>query len=467
MANRAPTAIKDYSRFLSRIAQCRRPSAIRVLTDILARSPPTMISLAGGLPNPKLFPFASASIKLKDGSSLELGEERMAKALQYGPTPGDTHLQQQMRDLISHYHNPPNPDWVVSVSAGNQDALDKAFTMLVNSSDRLEEVPMPKELDAQNKGPAGKLHPGDFVLIENPTYSGVINAFSPLTSNVLPVDTDKNGMRPDKLLHMLEPWKPEDAKNPASDIPRVLYTIPNGSNPTGFSLTEERKREIYQIAREYDLIILEDDPYYFLQYQQPFAPSFLSMDVDGRVLRFDSFSKILSSGLRLGILSGPKPLIDNINLHSQVSTIQPSGISQMMVSTLFDKWGTSGFEEHIEKVIDFYRSQKEAIIESCKKHLTGIATWEEPSAGMFLWIKIHGLSNNDTTDLIQTKAMAKQVLLCPGSVFLADGYKSAKPASPYVRAAFSVATPENIDLGIQRLAELIKEDHQNQKAGQS
>nr|DBA29085.1 TPA: hypothetical protein GDO54_009346 [Pyxicephalus adspersus] len=411
----------NYARFLTAVSAARQPSPIRAMTDLLMRSPPTVISLAGGIPNPDTFPFKAASITLNDGTAIEIGDGLMKKALQYNSTSGIPELVSWLKDLQKKLHNPPTLDYSpekgqmeLCVTTGSQEGLSKVFEMLVN--------------------------PGDNVLLDAPTYSGTLAAVKPLGCNLIGVPTDQHGIIPTALKDILSRWRPEDATNPEKNSPKVLYTIPNGGNPTGASLTEERKIEIYQIARKYDLIIVEDDPYYFLQFNKPWAPSFLSMDVDGRVIRADSMSKILSSGIRIGFLSGPKPLIDRIILHMQVSTLQTSTFTQIMTYQLLQKWGVEGFLKHIDRVIDFYKSQRDAMLASADKWLTGLAEWHSPSAGMFLWIKIKGVP--DTHQMIMQKAISNQVLLVPGSAFNTN---SSEPSS-YVRASFSLSSPEQMDL---------------------
>ena len=175
------------------------------------------------------------------------------------------------------------------------------------------------------------------------------------------------------------------------------------------------------------------------------------MDTDGRVLRFDSLSKILSAGIRIGWVTGPKPLVERIVLHSQVTSLHTSGVSQVMVYALLEKWGIQGFLDHVDRVSEFYKSKKDAFIQSAEKHLTGLAEWNEPNAGMFVWLKL--LGTDDSAQLIQEKAMEKKVLMVPGFEFFPIERKT-----PYVRAAYSTASPEDIDVALARLAELLKEN---------
>ncbi|XP_077444342.1 kynurenine/alpha-aminoadipate aminotransferase, mitochondrial isoform X2 [Stigmatopora argus] len=352
----------------------------------------------------------------------------MKRALQYSASGGIPELLTWMKNLQKELHNPPTANYApdqgqmdMCVTTGSQEGLCKVFEMLVN--------------------------PGDDVLLDSPTYPGTLAALQPLGCNIVNVPSDQHGMIPAGLKEVLSRWDPSDCRRP-----KVLYTIPNGGNPTGASMTAQRKKEVYELARIYDMLIIEDDPYYFLQFDKPWAPTFLSMDVDGRIIRTDSFSKILSSGLRIGFVTGPRPLVDRVVLHIQASTMHTSTFTQLMVSQVLHSWGQEGFLEHIDGVIEFYRKQRDAMISSAYKWLTGLAKWHAPSAGMFLWLELTGV--RDTRRLIVEKALEKEVLLVPGDVFLIN---SDEPCA-FVRAAFSLATPEQIDEAFRRLADLIRED---------
>uniref|UniRef100_A0A087XG08 Kynurenine/alpha-aminoadipate aminotransferase, mitochondrial n=1 Tax=Poecilia formosa TaxID=48698 RepID=A0A087XG08_POEFO len=423
----------NYARFLTAVSGARKPSPIRLLTELQQRSPPSLISLAGGAPNPNTFPFQSATIQVKNGQTVTFDETAMKRALQYSASNGIPELLTWMKNLQKDLHNPPTIGYSqekgqmdMCVTTGSQEGLCKIFEMLVN--------------------------PGDNVLLDAPTYSGTLAALQPLGCNIINVPSDQHGMIPEALKEVLSRWDQSEVHKPCSTAPRILYTIPNGGNPTGASMTAERKRDVYKLAQLYDMLIIEDDPYYFLQFEKPWAPTFLSMDVDGRIIRTDSFSKILSSGLRIGFVTGPKPLVDRIVLHIQASTMHTSTFTQLMVSQLLHSWGQDGFLQHIDRVIEFYKTQRDAMINSADKWLKAdVAEWHAPSAGMFLWMKLRGVA--DTQQLIMEKALEKEVLLVPGGVFMID---SSDPC-PYVRAAFSLSTPEQIDEAFRRLSLLIKE----------
>ncbi|XP_041042944.1 kynurenine/alpha-aminoadipate aminotransferase, mitochondrial isoform X1 [Carcharodon carcharias] len=422
----------NYFRYINAVSAARKASPIRELTALLQRSPPTMISLATGMPNPNMFPFETADFTIKGGLKISFSRDTMNRALQYSASNGIPELISWLKDLQKRIHNPPSVSYSpeqgqmdLCVTNGSQEGLSKLFEMLIS--------------------------PGDTVLLDTPTYPGTLFALQPLGCKILSIASDQHGLIPQSLSDILSKWKPEDAKNPASGIPRVLYTIPNGGNPTGASMPADRKREVYQIARKYDLLIIEDDPYYFLQFEKPWIPSFLSLDVDGRVIRTDSFSKILSSGLRIGFITGPKPLIDRVILHIQVSTMHVSTFTQLMVAQLLQQWGQDGFLKHVDSVVQFYIRQRDAMQSSAERWLKDEVDWHVPNAGMFFWMKLKRIP--DTYQLISEKAVQKGVLFVPGRAFMLD---SSTPCS-YIRASFSISTHEQIDQGLQRLATLIKE----------
>lgn len=422
----------NYSRFLTATSLARKPSPIRSTVDIMSRAPKTLISLAPGSPNPNTFPFKSAVFTVENGRTIQLEGGMIKTALQYSPSYGIPELLSWLKQLQIKLHNPPTVYYPPSqgqmdlcITSGCQDGLCKAFEMLIN--------------------------PGDTILVNEPLFPGTLYAMKPLGANIINVPSDEHGIIPEGLKKILSQWKPEDSKDPTKKTPKFLYTVPNGNNPTGYSLTGDRKKEIYELARKYDFLIIEDDPYYFLQFSKPWEPTFLSMDVDGRVIRADSFSKILSSGLRVGFMTGPKSLIERIVLHTQVSTLHPCTLSQLMVSQLLYQWGEEGFLAHVDRTIDFYKNQRDLVLAAADKWLSGLAEWHAPKAGMFLWIKVKGIS--DTKELIEKKAIEREVLLVPGNSFYVDG---SAPTS-FFRASFSLVTPAQMDTAFQRLAHLIKE----------
>eukprot|EP01114_Cavostelium_apophysatum_P017834 TRINITY_DN5385_c0_g1_i1.p1 TRINITY_DN5385_c0_g1~~TRINITY_DN5385_c0_g1_i1.p1 ORF type:complete len:426 (-),score=84.91 TRINITY_DN5385_c0_g1_i1:15-1292(-) len=418
--------LMDYSRFISRRSARRKPSPIRELQPLLKI--PGMISLGGGMPNSALFPFDKISVTLKEGSKGDIDDAMLAKGLQYSPSYGLPELVDWLKKQQTEEHKLSEggvPEWDICVTTGSQDAMSKAFDMLCNE--------------------------GDYIITENPTYSGAIAAMQPLALNLIGIDTDENGMQPEKLEKVLSSW--DFASKPL----RVIYTIPTGQNPSGATLSLERRKQLYQIASKYDLVIIEDDPYYYLQLP-PYKSSasveplnsLLSMDKDGRVLRFDSFSKIMSSGLRLGWVTGPKVLVERIQLDQQASALHPCGLSQVVLLDALQRLGKDGLTKQISQVQKFYAERRDAAIASAEKHRKGLAECHPPSAGMFLWFKLIGVENS--YELIMKRAVEEKFLMLPGQAFAPD---QSKP-SPFVRASFSTASFEEMDEAMKRLANLLK-----------
>lgn len=223
----------DYASFLTAVSKARQPSPIRALMPLLKID--GMISLGGGLPNAKLFPFTGISLRLRDGTELDLPTEAVNEALQYSPTPGLPGLVRRMTNIIRAEHAPAGAageNLSVSVSTGSQEALSRAFEMLVGE-------------------------PGRSLLVEEPTYSGALSCLQPLPCRLVGVRTDGGGLDPADLRRLLETW--DESERGAK--PRVLYTIPTGSNPTGATMSTTRREEVYALACAHDLIIIEDDPY--------------------------------------------------------------------------------------------------------------------------------------------------------------------------------------------------------------
>jgi kynurenine/2-aminoadipate aminotransferase len=402
----------NYSKFLSKISKLRQPSAIRSLAPLVKL--PGMISLAGGLPNGESFPFDSCTFNLKDGTQITLSKAQLGTALQYSPSEGIADLYEWLKEHQRVKHDMKNRDnWNLIITTGSQDALTKAFEMFLNPTE-------------------------DAILVENPTYSGALAALTPLQPDILEVPIDAHGIIPSELERVISEYK-------GNKKIKFLYTIPTGQNPSGATLTAERKKQIYKMAQEYDFLILEDDPYYYLNLVERTDQksdsdiTFLSMDTDGRVLRFDSLSKVLSSGIRIGWCTGPSALIQQIHLHQQASSLHTSGLSQGVTAALLTKWGIDGLDKHVQSVQDMYRKQRDMFVECVEKHLKDYVSYSVPTAGMFLWMKL--IDVEDSKRLIEEKAREKKVLLVPGQAF----HPNNKPG-PYVRASFSLETKENMDL---------------------
>nr|XP_027232239.1 kynurenine/alpha-aminoadipate aminotransferase, mitochondrial-like [Penaeus vannamei] len=419
----------DYYKFFSENARHRLPSWIGSLRKFIVNPAPDMLWLAGGLPNDSIFPFHEAKVKLRDGHVIEVGPDLMAKGLQYGGPAGYAPLLKHLSDLTQRLHSPPR--WSSSkqvITVGGQDGIAKAFVMLTD--------------------------PGDYVVIPEPCYAGIFSELSALDPRYLPVEEDEEGMKPDALRSTLARWKADTGGREAGSMIKYMYINPSGSNPSGTTLSEARRREIYALACEYDFLILEDDPYYFLQFIDDFPPSFLSLDTEGRVLRFDSFSKTVSAGLRVGYVTGPEFLVEKISQHIMATVMGGSSLSQVLVTELFHMWGLEGFLRHVKEVRDMYRRRRDAALSAAEKHLTGLCEWRKPGGGMFLWLKVPKVK--DTQAMLLERGTKKSILLVPGNGF------TTRPELPcqYMRASYSTVLPEEMDKAFQILAEVIRDEIQ-------
>ncbi|KNZ77518.1 Kynurenine/alpha-aminoadipate aminotransferase, mitochondrial [Termitomyces sp. J132] len=416
-----------YTPFLSDLAKRRKPSAIRSLFPL--EHTPGLISLLAGKPNPTTFPFTSFSFTAESPTKgeadveVKIGSTELAHGLQYGATAGYEKLWEWFVGLQEFVHcRKKTEDWSISIGSGSQDLI---YKILIS----------PKGCRCTRKSRR--------------------SCPCRVSSLCVEVETDAHGIKSSSLRSILEEWPVGKPK------PRVLYTVPYGCNPTGMTATLERRKEVLALSREHDFIILEDDPYYYLYYgTAPRYPSYFNLEMEepqtGRVLRFDSLSKILSAGIRIGFASGPKPLLDAINKHTATSNLQTASLTQVIVYKLLETWGYDTFIQHTKKVSNFYREKRDVFEAAMKKHLTGLAEWVAPEAGMFFWFKLLLTDDpsveGDSQALIAEKAVKSGVLALPGTAFLPNDRKTA-----HVRAAFSLLSEEDVNEALRRLSKVIKD----------
>ncbi|KAL0576837.1 hypothetical protein V5O48_005134 [Marasmius crinis-equi] len=430
-----------YEQFLSEQTLRRRPSPIRSLYPL--EKTPNLISLLAGKPNASTFPFTSFSFTARGPTedpsllgpaggprdtdvNVTIDPEDLAMGLQYTDTAGIPGLLSWLGGLQEKMHGrkTSGEGWRISVGAGSQDLIYKAVNAIVD--------------------------PGEPVLLESPMYAGVIPMFTNLGCELHEVETDAEGISADSLRQVLESWPQGKPK------PKVLYTVPYGCNPTGMTASLARRKEVLKLAREHNFIILEDDPYYYLYYgTAERVPSYFSLELEqpevGRVLRFDSLSKILSAGLRIGFASGPERLLAAIDAYTGTSNLQTSSLTQTLTLGLLKKWGYDGFYTHTRGVSAFYGHKRDVFEQAMDKYLKGLCEWVRPEAGMFFWFKLN-VPGEDSNAIIRSKAFENGVLALPGTVFLPKG-----GTTPYVRAAFSLLTPEDVDKAVERLAKTVKD----------
>ncbi|XP_026805661.1 kynurenine/alpha-aminoadipate aminotransferase, mitochondrial-like isoform X3 [Rhopalosiphum maidis] len=412
----------DYSYFINEMSSKREPSKLREITRLLEKLPPDCIKFGVGVPNVLTFPFKKISVELITGENINLEGEELSDALQYLPSVGYRPLIKILEEIQESYHGPQNwNERSIIMTSGAQEGLSKVVDMCMRCNDP--------------------------VIMPDPVYTGAVDLFKPYNADIIPIVQDSCGVIVEEIEKVLA-----ERKRKMMPIPKMIYLNPTASNPAGTTMPTHRKRAIYKLACEYNMLILEDDPYYYLLFKKENPVSFLSMDTEGRVLRFDSFSKIMSSGLRVGFVTGPITLVRRIELHMQTSSMHTSSLSQVLLYKLLSHWGKDGLISHFMHVQNFYKQKLDHMMSAIKKNLNGLAEWYEPNGGMFLWLKIIGL--NDAKQLVATRCLDKLIILAPGYALSAN---TEKP-SPYIRISYSIASPEEVDRGISLLAEAIREE---------
>jgi len=388
-------------RYAARIRDVRS-SAVRDL--FAAASRPDVISLSGGMPDVTRVPAAAAADAAHDAVMHE-----GAAALQYGSSEGRVELRDVIVELMAEIGVRLTHDDLV-VTAGAQQALDllaKTF-----------------------------LDPGDVVITEGPTYVGALQAFSAYQPHVVCIPMDEHGMRVDVLEAELKKLGHRGAK--------FIYTIPNFQNPAGVTLSPERRRRLLELAREYDIPVIEDDPYGRLRFGGGHAKPLRALDDD--VIYLGTFSKIFAPGLRLGWVAAPRPILAKLLLVKQAADLCGSAFAQVTAERYFA--GTR-WRRVLQGLVKSYHERRDAMIAALEEHFPPEAHWTEPDGGFFVWVELP-LFVDATTMLAE--AVERSVTFTPGDAFFPDGR-----GRNCMRLAFCYAEPEAIEEGIRRLAAVIED----------
>lgn len=386
-----------FESFLSRDAHAFRPSAIRAFAKLI--SDPTIISFAGGAPNPDTFPAERIAAVAE-----QVIRERRAVALQYGPTRGLPRLCASIATICSTRGIDCTADDVM-VTTGSQQALDLIAHTL--------------------------LDPGDVVAVELPTYIGGSASFFARSAELVGVQQDDEGIVPESLRAVASQRRI-----------KLLYTIPNFQNPSGRLMTQERRAAVLAIAEEHDFLIIEDDPYGELVYvDDADTTSIASRDRNGRVLYLGSFSKVLAPGLRCGWMIAAKPLLERLEIAKQAADLCSGMLDQSIVDELV-AGGELG--PQIERVRAFYRGKRGVMIAALEEHFTGKAHWTSADGGLFTFVTFH--EDIDTAARIND-AVASGVAYIPGGPFFVDG-----SGRNTMRLTFAKEGDGRIVEGMRRLA---------------
>jgi 2-aminoadipate transaminase len=420
---RARPAAHELARYEALFAARTRgmkSSAMREMMALTER--PDVISLAGGLPDTSTFaPELYAKLMSK------VAAESTARALQYGPTEGMAVAVDCIVEVMAAEGTSVSPSDVI-VTTGGQQVIDLVCKALID--------------------------PGDVIVAEAPTYPGAVPTFSAYQAEVVQIEMDAHGMPIDELENTLDRLQGEGRR------PKFIYTIPNFQNPGGVTMSLPRRRRLVEVARERELLVLEDNPYGLLRYEGEPLPTLYSLDAsnagkDGAsdlVIYLGTFSKILSPGLRLGWAVAPRPVLEKLNLGKQGADLCSSPMTQLFVAAYFQERSADGgpaWIEYVGRLRDLYRSRRDVMLEALEEHFGGRASWTRPEGGLFIWATLDG--NVDTTDLM---ARSEGVAFVPGRAAYTDGRRG----SSSMRLNFAGVPEDHIREGIRRIGRIMGGD---------
>lgn len=386
-----------------------KSAATRDLMATLSR--PGIISLAGGFPDTRA--FGEEAFREISGSVAA----ESAQALQYGPTGGLEKIKDVIVEVMAAEGTPANQEEVFTTT-GAQQALDLVGRVFLDE--------------------------GDAVLCEGPTYAGALNAFAAYRPRIIHVPMDRAGMIPVAAREALLRARKQGIHT------KFIYTVPNFQNPTGVTMAVERRRELLEIAREFDLIILEDNPYGMLRFEGEALPTLSAIeqedgDVD-RVIYLGTFSKIFAPGVRIGWVHAQPGILHKINVGKQGADLCSSNLSQMMITSFFQN---SDWHAYVARLNKLYKERQRAMLDALAEFMPKEVHWTHPEGGLFVWATLP--TYLDATAMLP-RAIAKNVAYVPGEGFYASG-----EGKNCMRLNFSFVEPEKIRRGIELLSEVIRD----------
>jgi len=381
-----------------------KSSTIRELLKLTQR--PEVISFAGGLPAPDVFP-----VERFETACHRVLEAKGAMALQYSASEGYTPLREYLAQKMAKYGIIAGPDNVL-ITSGSQQALDLIGKLLIN--------------------------PGDRILLEAPTYLGALQAFNVYGAEYVSVPVDQDGLRTGELEEALRSG------------PKFMYVLPNFQNPGGVTLCEPRRHELVLLADKYGIPVIEDDPYGQLRFEGEHLPPLLVLDRDnlrrddgklGNVIYLSTFSKTLAPGIRLGWMVAPPDVISKLVQLKQGADLHTSTFDQMVAYEVVH----DGFlDEHVKKIRAVYRERRDVMLAALTEYFPPEVSWTHPQGGLFLWVTLpEGL---EMEHLFQA-ALRENVAFVPGDCFYATGDEGRR----HMRLNFSHSNPQQIREGIRRL----------------
>ena len=378
-------------------------SAVRELMALTAR--PEVISFAGGMPAPELFPVE----KVKEACVAML-DEMGQKALQYAPTEGYIPLREQIvKRMEERLHIKTDIDHVL-VTSGSQQGLDFSARVFLN--------------------------PGDVILVESPSYVGALNAFNACEPTYVEVPTDDYGMIPEELERILE----------TTENVKLIYVIPDFQNPSGKTWSMKRREHFMALINKYEIPVIEDNPYGDLRFEGEYLPSLKSMDTKDLVIFLGTLSKVFCPGLRIGWVCAPAEILAKYNFVKQGADLQVSSFDQMLASKFMDLYDLN---EHVEKIKAVYKVRRDLMLKTMEETFPEGVTWTVPEGGLFTWVTLP--EGVDATE-IAPKLLEQNVAYVPGASFYPYPGKEN-----HFRMNYSNATEENLVIGVKRIGAVLTE----------
>lgn len=381
-----------------------RPSVVRML--FAAASRPDIISFAGGMPHPLSFPLPEINEVAR-----EVIEREGRSAFQYGPSEGYWELREFISQWIAQDGIKAHPEDIL-ITDGAQQALDLLGKIFVD--------------------------PGDPLIVEAPSYVGALNAFLSYQADIIGVPMDDDGLQVELLPRVLSKLEAKKER------PKFLYAIPNFQNPAGVTLSLERRKKLVEIARDRDILLVEDDAYGHLCFEGERLPTLKSMNEE--IIHISTFSKIFSPGIRVGWLTAPRPIIEKMCPGKEAVNLCPSPFTQRLLLAYLK---TNDIHRHVKKIISLYRERRDAMLSALEEFFPEEARWTRPRGGLFIWATLP--SYIDTTELLAEAISEAKVAFVPGQAFFAGGQGTES-----MRLNFSYPDKESIHEGIRRLAKVIK-----------
>jgi 2-aminoadipate transaminase len=398
--------LERYAALFASRTSVMKSSAMRDLMAITEQ--PDVISLAGGLPDTSTFPAEELAAVLS-----RLAADDSARALQYGPTDGIAAIKDAIVEVMAAEGTDVGTEDIL-VTTGGQQVIDLVCKTLVD--------------------------PGDVIVAEAPTYPGAVPAFSAYQADVVQIPIDDHGMRVDELEDTLDRLAAEGRR------PKFIYTIPTFQNPGGVTMSLPRRKRLVEVARERELLVLEDNPYGLLRYEGEALPTLYSLDGGDFVIYLGTFSKILSPGVRVGWSVAPGPVLDKMNMGKQASDLCSSSLSQLFVARYFAEGRWQGY---LASLRELYRHRRDVMLEALAEHLPPEATWTRPEGGLFLWATLPDYL--DTTDML-ARALSRNVAFVPGRAAYLDGRGGSS-----MRLNFSGVGDDDIREGVRRIGAVVRE----------